>query len=306
MNPQHALGTAYWLSRDDFPFVSRAFESSDGNLHYVDEGRGHTLLFVHGCPTWSFFYRKLIRELARDFRCVAVDHLGFGLSEKPEQADYSFSAHVRRLGEFAHHLDLQGVTLIGHDLGTAIGLAAALDDPALMRDFVSFNAWMWPVHEEPWVRRLHQVACNRINLFWQATLNTSPKFFLPVMFADLHSLRRSVQNQYLEPFRSVPQRNGAFTMVRSLTSASGDLEALWSSRRRLAERRALFLWGADDRSVDARYLDRWMEALPLGQAVVIEGCGNYVPEHAAPRCAAEIRAFLSGASSADVTGAVKA
>ena len=77
-----------WLDRVEYPFASHYFQVPAGNLHYVDEGSGAPIVMVHGNPTWSFLYRKLIKALRPEYRCLAVDHLGFGLSDKPGEWSY--------------------------------------------------------------------------------------------------------------------------------------------------------------------------------------------------------------------------
>src|SRR5829696_2438417 len=89
-----------WVDREAYPFSSRWLSLPEGRIHYVDEGEGPTLLFVHGTPTWSFEYRHLIRALRQTHRCVALDHLGFGLSDRPGDADYGPEAHAGRLRAF--------------------------------------------------------------------------------------------------------------------------------------------------------------------------------------------------------------
>jgi haloalkane dehalogenase len=74
-----------WLDREEYPFGAHFFETPAGRIHYVDEGEGPPVLMVHGTPTWSFLYRRLIKDLSRDHRVIAVDNLGFGLSDKPER-----------------------------------------------------------------------------------------------------------------------------------------------------------------------------------------------------------------------------
>lgn len=81
--------TPAWIDKHEYPFHSRRFDTPDGRLHYVDEGRGPTILMLHGNPSWSFVYRNVIKDLSADARCVALDHLGFGLSDKPLDADVS-------------------------------------------------------------------------------------------------------------------------------------------------------------------------------------------------------------------------
>jgi haloalkane dehalogenase len=89
-----------------YPFDSRWLESFAGRVHYVDEGRGQPILMCHGNPTWSFLYRNAIRALRERFRCIAVDYLGFGLSERPPAYGYTPAEHAAVLRELVRELDL--------------------------------------------------------------------------------------------------------------------------------------------------------------------------------------------------------
>src|SRR3954453_18113646 len=89
-----------------YPFKSRWLESAAGRVHYVDEGYGEPILMCHGNPTWSFLYREVIRLLRDRFRCIAVDYLGFGLSDRPPGFGYAPGEHARVLGELVGALDL--------------------------------------------------------------------------------------------------------------------------------------------------------------------------------------------------------
>ena len=95
---------------------------TDGEMHYVDEGSGPPILFVHGTPTNSYEYRHLIAALSKRFRCIAPDHLGFGESSRPQSFAYTPEAHARVLQEFVERLDLKDLTLVVHDFGGPIGL----------------------------------------------------------------------------------------------------------------------------------------------------------------------------------------
>jgi haloalkane dehalogenase len=110
-----------WVDRKAYPFEPRWLDVGEGRLHYVDEGVGPTILFVHGTPTWSFEYRHLIGGLKAKHRCVAVDHLGFGLSERPAGSAYTPEAHAHRLRAFVDKLGLNGFTLVVHDFGAPSG-----------------------------------------------------------------------------------------------------------------------------------------------------------------------------------------
>src|SRR5262245_25039500 len=95
-----------WVDRDAYPFRSRWCNLPDGKIHYIDEGQGEAVLFSHGTPTWSFEFRHLVRALSASHRCIAVDHLGFGLSDRPETAVYTPEAHAKRLRELVDRLGL--------------------------------------------------------------------------------------------------------------------------------------------------------------------------------------------------------
>ena len=111
--------------RDLYPFDSHYLSLPGGRLHYLDEGAGQPLLFVHGNPTWSFYWRNRILGLRDRYRCVAVDHIGCGLSDKPQDYNYTLKQRIDDLVQLVERQELTGVTLLAHDWGGAIGLGAA-------------------------------------------------------------------------------------------------------------------------------------------------------------------------------------
>src|SRR5258708_1321299 len=119
---QHAPQLPDWLDRTLYPFTPRRFESVDGVMRYVDEGRGSPTVLVHGTPSWSFEWRGRVIGLRASHRVLAPDHLGFGLSDKPAGAPYRPEDHARRLLAWFDQLDLRDVTLVVHDFGGPIGL----------------------------------------------------------------------------------------------------------------------------------------------------------------------------------------
>jgi len=138
-----------------YPFESRWFDSSAGRVHYIDEGSGPPILFCHGSPTWSFLYRRIVKGLRDQYRCIAVDHLGFGLSERPENFDYRITEHATVLGELIDHLQLDGFVVMGHDWGGPIGLSAATARADRVRGIVLGNTVFWP--SAPLVNRAFSV-----------------------------------------------------------------------------------------------------------------------------------------------------
>ena len=127
-----------------YPFESRFFESSAGRLHYVEQGRGQPLLFLHGNPTWSFLYRHLISTLSGRFRCIAPDQLGFGLSDRPEGFGYTPAEQAAAIGELIGALDLRELIVMCHDWGGPVALSAASSAPDRIAGLVLGNTWFWP------------------------------------------------------------------------------------------------------------------------------------------------------------------
>src|SRR6185503_4923839 len=125
--------------RDLYPFESRFLSVRGYRLHYLDEGAGQPLLFVHGNPTWSFYWRNLILGLRDRNRCVAVDHIGCGLSDKPQDYNYTLQQRIDDLVQLVETLDLSGATLLAHDWGGAIGLGNVLRVPERFSRIVLFN-----------------------------------------------------------------------------------------------------------------------------------------------------------------------
>src|SRR5689334_11503049 len=127
----------------EYPFASHFAPLDAGRMHYVDEGAGEPLVFSHGTPTWSFEWRHLIRGLSPTHRCIAPDHLGFGLSERPAFGVYTPEWHAANFEQFLDRLNPGPLTLVVHDFGGPIALAVAIARPEVVRRIMVVNSWMW-------------------------------------------------------------------------------------------------------------------------------------------------------------------
>ncbi len=133
----------------DFPFEPHYVEINGLRVHYVDEGRGETILCLHGEPTWSYLYRKMIPILAVDHRVTAMDFVGFGRSDKlADRDDYSFQLHRDTLADFIQELSLEDITLVVQNWGGLIGLTVASQMPERISRLVIMNTGL-PTGEEP-------------------------------------------------------------------------------------------------------------------------------------------------------------
>ena len=118
-----------WLQQL-YPFEPKRFATGRGELSYLDEGEGdEAVVMVHGNPTWSFYYRNVVLGLRGKIRCIVPDHLGCGLSDKPQDFNYTLAEHIKNLRALLDHLKLRKIHLIVHDWGGPIGLGTGLLNP---------------------------------------------------------------------------------------------------------------------------------------------------------------------------------
>jgi pimeloyl-ACP methyl ester carboxylesterase len=122
-----------------FPFAAHFTARPGFRMHYVDEGSGEPIILLHGEPTWSYLYRHFIPPLSRHFRVIAPDHMGFGKSETPKDAEYTLERHARNLGLLIEDLDLRDITLVMQDWGGPMGTVVAARYPERMKRFVAMN-----------------------------------------------------------------------------------------------------------------------------------------------------------------------
>jgi haloalkane dehalogenase len=284
------------VDRVAYPFTRRTMRLPEGVVSYLDEGRGDPILFAHGTPTWSFEYRHLITALSATHRCIAVDHLGFGLSERPTDFAYTPEAHARVLDRFVERLSIGRFTLVVHDFGGPIALPLALAEPARVRGLIVLNSWMWSFSDDPnlpGLRRRARLAGSALGRFLYRHLNFSLRVLLPGAFGDRSKLTREIHGQYLAPFRDAAGRSLVlWTLARALLGSTAHFDTLWRQRARLATVPALIIWGMRDAALPASFLSRWGEALPHAQTVKLEGVGHWPHEEAPADVIAHMTTFL--------------
>ncbi len=265
------------LDRSEYPFESNYFTVNGHQLHYIDEGRGQPILFVHGTPSWSFEYRNQIKSLSSEYRCIAMDHIGFGLSDKPSTYDYSSLNHAQSLERLILELDLYDIIFIVHDFGGPIGMSFALNYPDRIDKIVVLNSWLWSSEQEPEFKKLSKVIRSPLLPFLYRNFNLSAKYLLPRSFGK-KKLPRSLLKQYTQPFQNSKQRNGTVGFAQSLLNNQAWFEELWIKKKSLKEVPFLFIWGMNDQFVPGKFLDKFMSGFDKVQAVKIESCGHFPQE----------------------------
>ncbi|WP_223654469.1 alpha/beta fold hydrolase [Hymenobacter psoromatis] len=282
-----------WLDTQAYPFAPHYLLLLDGShLHYVDERQGPVLLFVHGTPSCSFDFRRQIQGLSRAFRCVAVDHVGFGLSDKPEHYDYRPQQHARNLEHLIAHLDLRALTLIVHDFGGPIGLAYAVQHADNVRRLVILNSWLWDTSAEPAFAKLRPVLASPLLPWLYRWLNFSPRFLLPASFGA-RPLSPAVRRQYIAPFRRAKERNGMVGFAQALLHEQPWFGALGQQLPQLRDRPVLLLWGMRDKFCGPTYLRRFAQAFRHATVVELPTCGHVPQEEEAAAVLHHLWQFLA-------------
>ena len=281
-----------WLDPQLYPFASRYIEIEGQRLHYVDVGTGETILFVHGTPSWSFEWRAQVQELSQHCRCIALDHLGFGLSDKPQHGAYKPEDHAQRLVRFVRALDLHAVTLVVHDFGGPIGLGAALVEPARFARLVVLNTWLWSLSERPAVRRISGFVRSALGRFLYRFLNFSPRVLLPAAFAVRKRLSRSVHRHYLAPFSSWRERTAPWVLGCELAGSGAFYDSLWQRRSQWPELAAI-IWGMRDPALESALLAQLEAAFPTAAVTRIADAGHFPQEEAAQTVTDALRRALT-------------
>jgi haloalkane dehalogenase len=280
-----------WLDVAEYPFEFREFPIDGHRMHYIDEGKGETLLFVHGTPSWSFDFRHVIKALRPRYRCIALDHIGFGLSDKPSEYTYGTQRHSENLERLVLALDLRDITLVVHDFGGPIGLNMAIRHPDRIRRLVILNSWLWSNADDPDFMRMRKTLRNPMLPFLYRHLNLSPRFILPASFGE-KKLPRRLRRQYTSPFGSAAEREGALAFVRSLLEDQDWFEDLWRKRAAITAKPTLLIWGMKDPVIKAHHLGKFMSGFPDAHVHRLDTCGHFPQEEEAGQVIAAMARFL--------------
>jgi pimeloyl-ACP methyl ester carboxylesterase len=281
-----------WLDRDAYPFRSHFLETPQGRLHYVDEGEGDPILFVHGNPTWSFEHRRLISHLSRRYRCIAPDHIGFGLSDKPPAATYLPQMHAANFALLIERLGLDRITLVVHDWGGPISMAYAVEHPERVARIIAYNSWFWSVRGVKAFEQFSAFMGGPIGRLLCRNFNFFPRVVMKFAVGDKRSLPPHVHRQFTSVHRTRASRKGTWVFPSAIIGQSDWLETMWHRRERIADVPLLLLWGMKDVAMDGVQLARWESTFPNHETHRFNDVGHFVPEELGERAFPIVERFL--------------
>ncbi|AGP37247.1 hypothetical protein SCE1572_23855 [Sorangium cellulosum So0157-2] len=282
---------AFEIPRAMFDVDHRFVELPSGaRVHYVDEGQGETLLFLHGNPAWSFQWRELIHGLRGSYRCVALDYPGFGLSEAPAGFGFTPGEESRVVEELVDRLGLRDVTLVMQDWGGPIGLGFAGRRPELVRRVVLGSTWAWPTSASTPRGKFSRIVGGPIGEFAQVNFNGFAA--LGIDNGIVRELPAEVADVYLRPFLPLDRRGIAAFYPGQITAATEYFAEVEAGLPRLADRKALIFWALKDVGFPRSDLARFEAAFPDHKTIELPDADHFFFEDAAEVMIAEIRAFV--------------
>ncbi|MEC7986134.1 MAG: alpha/beta fold hydrolase [Myxococcota bacterium] len=275
-----------------YPWTGKYLDVDGGRMHYLDEGEGPVILALHGNPTWSFYWRALI-EAFPNHRVVIPDHIGCGLSDKPQDWGYLLKQHVGNVRRLIEHLDLRDIRLVVHDWGGAIGMGAAVAEPDRFSHFVVTNTAAFRSQEIPL-----SIASCRIPGFGPVMVRGGNAFAKVATWrATSKGLSNDVKKGLLFPYDSWENRIATLRFVEDipLKASHPSYQQLKETEEGLVQLRAkpmLILWGEQDFCFTPHFRKEWEERCPDALVHAWDDVGHYVMEDATERVTDAMRSFL--------------
>ena len=293
MKKNNTRVTPDWLNRTEYPFPCKTFKVEAGRLNYVDEGEGEPIVFVHGNPDWSFSYRNLIKHFSNKNRCIAIDHIGFGLSDKPCDWTYLPEDHATNLSLLLEELDLSNITLVVNDWGGPIGLSYAILNPDRIKKIVLFNTWCWPTNDDWYYQLFSKFMGGPIGRLLVRRNNFFVNGVVKMAYGDKSKLTEEIQRHYAKPFEIPAERKGSWIFPKEIITSGKWLGQLWSKIDLIKDKPVLILWGNKDIAFRDKELKKWMRTLTDFKLQVFENAGHYPHEEQPAKVVELISEFLS-------------
>ena len=283
-----------------YPFQSHYFQHQGFRQHFVDEGNGEPIVMVHGNPSWSFMYRKLILAFRETHRVIAPDHVGCGLSDKPGDDLYPYTLQ-RRIDDLENVLAFRQIdreiTLVVHDWGGPIGFGYAVRHPDRIKRLVIFNTAAFglpPGKPFPWPlwlfrnSRLGEWFNRTANAFAQITARTGTE----------KPMSREVFEGFVGPYDSWENRIATVRFVQDIPLAPGDpsfapLQQVERGLDRFRKTPALLCWGRRDFIFDRAFFMEWRRRFPRAEAHSFSQAGHYLLEDVSERVIDLMRKFFN-------------
>ena len=287
-----------WPSQ--YPFTGRRLDLGGYQMHYLDEGKGETVLMVHGNPSWSFYFRELVKSLRATNRCIVPDHIGMGLSDRPgeDRYRYTLKSRIDDLDKLMERIAPTGpVTLVLHDWGGMIGMGWAVRHPDRVKSIVAFNTACFRLPQEknfPGLLRIMRGSASGIPI---RAFGLARRFVLSTCTAK-RKLSPGAVDAYLSVCDGWDESLAVHRFVQDIPLAPGDpaweaVVDIESKLGRFKETPMLLPWGMKDWVFDEAFLNGWKRSFPKANVRPFADCGHFLLEDAPEELVPLIRDFIA-------------
>lgn len=265
----------------EYNFTSHFASVDENTLHYIDEGQGPVIVMVHGNPTWSYFYRNLISLLSTEHRVIAVDNIGCGLSDKPQDYRYTLAKHIDNLHNLLNQLGVLKYSLIVHDWGGAIGMGLATRYPERIEKIVLLNTAAFLSKRIPF-----RISLCKLPLIGPLIVRGLNGFAWPATFmAVAKPMPADISAAYVAPYNSWNNRVAVSAFVQDIP-LSEDHQSYQTLKQiddslvtlKDADIPLLILWGGKDFCFDRVFYEEWLKRFPDAEHHYFEDGGHYILE----------------------------
>jgi len=265
----------------DYSFPSNFFSVQGGRLHYIDIGEGPVIVMVHGNPTWSYYYRHLITLLSKTNRVIALDNMGCGLSDKPQNYPYYLARHIDNLEDLIDHLQIKKFSLIVHDWGGAIGFGCGVRRIESLEKIALMNTAAFRSERIPL-----RISLCRMPVIGQILVRLFNGFAWPAQFMAVNKKMNSeVAAAFIAPYNSWNNRVAIYHFVKDIPLKQDDtsystLIDIENSLITIRERAIpiLICWGGKDFCFNDSFFDEWKKRFPDVESHYFKDGGHYVLE----------------------------
>jgi len=281
--------------RKQYPFSPHIFELPCGNtMSYVDVGKGPVIVMLHGNPTWSFYYRNLIKLLQKKYRVIAPDHIGCGLSSKPQQYQYRLNTHIDNIEHLLDYLKVDQTSLVLHDWGGAIGMGYAVRNPQRIQSISILNTAAYHSTHIP----LRIQIC-RTPLFGDIVIRGCNGFARGALFmAVTKKMSPDIAKGFLFPYDSWKNRIATLRFVQDIPLSEKDysyttLSNIEKGLELFKNTPVLICWGGKDFCFNDHFYVQWQGRFPQAECHYFSDAGHYVLEDAFDQIGPLIEQFFA-------------
>jgi len=281
------------LNNIEYPFVPKKISINGHALSYLDEGQGSPVVMLHGNPTWSFYYRKLVNILQNNHRVIVPDHMGCGFSDKPQNYPYLLKTHINNTEKLLAELNIDKFSLVVHDWGGAIGMGLAARKSDRVKSIVVMNTAAFRSQSIPL-----RISLCRIPILGDIIVRGFNGFAKgAVTMAVTKKMNPEIARGYISPYNSWKNRIALLRFVQDIPLSRKDkswdtLVAIEKSLIQFQNTPILVLWGGKDFCFTRHFYDEWLQRFPDAKGYFFPEAGHYVLEDAFDSLAPLITTFF--------------